>query len=116
PDKALDPAELRFVEALRAEVRSGAFSLADDIDNPFHVGVRFADGQQRPLVRVSRADGRVEFRVARGHTLVERCVEAADDDPSWIYPALILLADGRDGYRGNRREAQAAILSRHRVP
>jgi hypothetical protein len=116
PDQALDPAELGFVEALRAEVRSGAFSLADDIDNPFHVGVRFADGQRRPLVRVARADERVEFRVARGHPLVEHCVEAVDDDPSWIYPALILLADGRDGYRGNRKEAQAAILARHGVP
>jgi hypothetical protein len=113
PDKALDPAELRFIEVLRAEVRSGAFSLADDLDDPFHIGVRFADGQRRPWVRVARADGRIEFRVARGHPLVERCVAAAADDPSWIYPALVLLAEGRDGYRDNRKEAQAAILARH---
>ncbi len=116
PDGALDPAESRFVEALRDEIRSGAFSLSDDVGNPFHVGVRFADGQKRPLVRVARADGRVEFRVAHGHPLVERCVEAADDDPSWVYAALVLLADGRDGYRDNRKEAQEAILARHHVP
>jgi hypothetical protein len=115
PDRELSPPELAFLEALRAEVRSGAFSLGEDLGSPFHIGVRFARDQRRPLVRVERDDGRTEFRVARGHPLVERCVEAVDDDPSWVYPVLLLLAEGRDGYGDGRKEAQAAILARHRA-
>jgi len=114
-DDDLSAEELGFIELLRAEVRSGAFSLAADIGNPFHVGLRFAANQRRPLIRVERKDGRVEFRVARSHPLVERCVEAAAVDPSWIYPVLLLLAEGRDGWADTRVEAQRAILSRHQA-
>lgn len=107
----LDPAELGFLEAVRAEVRSGSFTLAGE-GRPFAIGIRMAQGQRRPFVKVPRKDGRSEYRISRDHPLVEMMVEAVDNEPAFIYPALALLTDGHDGYVETREGAQKAILDR----
>jgi hypothetical protein len=107
----LDPAETGFLEAVRAEVRSGSFALTGE-DRPFMIGIRMAEGQRRPFVKVPRKDGRSEYRIARDHPLVEMMVEAVDNDPAFIYPALALLTEGHDGYAESRDGAQQAILGR----
>jgi hypothetical protein len=110
-EEELDPAEMGFLESVRAEVRSGSFALAGE-DRPFMIGIRMAEGQRRPFVRVPREDGRSEYRIARSHPLVEMMVEAVDNDPAFIYPALALLTEGQDGYAETRSGAQKAILDR----
>jgi len=110
-DDELDPAETGFLDAVRAEVRSGSFALRDG-GRPFEIGIRMAEGQRRPFVKVPRRDGRSEYRIARSHPLVEMMVEAVDNDPAFVYPALALLTDGHDGYFDTRGGAQQAILSR----
>lgn len=112
-DEDLDPAEAGFLDAVRAEVRSGSFTLVGE-DRPFGIGIRMAEGQRRPLVEVPRRDGRSEYRISRSHPLVEMMVEAVDNDSSFVYPALALLTEGQDGYADNRLEAQKVILDRYR--
>ena len=107
----LDPAETGFLEAVRAEVRSGTFTLPGE-DQPFAIGIRMAEGQRRPFVKVPRQDGRSEYRISRSHPLVEMMVEAVDNDPAFVYPALALLTEGHDGYVEAREGAQKAILGR----
>jgi hypothetical protein len=113
-DQDLDPAEAGFLDAVRAEVRSGGFALAGEY-RPFGIGIRMAEGQRRPWVQVPRRDGKTEYRISRSHPDVEMMVEAVDNDPSFIYPALILLTRGHDGYLETRAEAQQAILDRYRI-
>jgi hypothetical protein len=114
PDAELDSAEAGLLDAVRAEVRSGGFYLAGE-DRPFGIGIRMAEGQRRPFVKVPRRDGKSEYRISRTHPLVEMAVEAVDNDPSFIYPALVLLVDGHDGHVDSRDEAQRAILRRYRL-
>lgn len=111
PDDELDPAELRFLEAVRGEIRSGAFSLPDG-GKPFEAIVRMAEGQRRPWTRRERFDGRTQYLVARGHPLVEQMVDSCDDEPSYIYPAMYALTDGHDGYGDDRSLVQRVILDR----
>ncbi|MBW2277128.1 MAG: hypothetical protein JRF63_06525, partial [Deltaproteobacteria bacterium] len=111
-DDELDPAETGFLEAVRAEVRSGTFALSGE-ERPFAIGIRVAEGQRRPFVKVQRKDDRSEYRISRNHPLVEMMVEAVDNDPAFVYPALAMLTEGRDGYADAREGAQKAILGRH---
>jgi hypothetical protein len=111
-DDDLDPAETMFLEAVRAEVRSGTFALTGE-DRPFRIGIRMAEGQRRPFVKVARRDDRSEYRISRSHPLVEMAVEAVDNDPAFVYPALALLTEGHDGYAEVREGAQRAIIDRH---
>jgi hypothetical protein len=113
-DRTLDPSERNLLELVRAEVRSGAFALLGET-RPFGIRVRFAERQRRPWVKVPRKDGRSEYRLAREHPVIEQMIEAVEDDPSYIYPALIQLTDGHDGYADAREPAQAAILDRHKA-
>jgi hypothetical protein len=113
-DVDLDPAEAGLLDAVRAEVRSGGFYLAGE-DRPFGIGIRMAEGQRRPFVKVPRREGKSEYRISRNHPLVEMVVEAVDNDPSFIYPALVLLTDGHDGHVDTREEAQQAILGRYQL-
>jgi len=111
-DDELDSAETGFLEAVRAEVRSGTFGLPGE-DRPFGIGIRMAEGQRRPFLKVVRGDERSEYRISRNHPLVEMMVEAVDNDPAFVYPALALLTEGHDGYADSREGAQRAILARH---
>jgi hypothetical protein len=113
-DRELDPSERNLLELVRAEVRSGAFALPGET-RPFGIRVRYAERQRRPWVKVRRKDGRSEYRLARAHPVIEQMIEAVEDDPSYIYPALIQLTDGHDGYVDSREPAQQAILDRHKV-
>jgi len=110
-DDDLMPEELAFLEAVRAEIRSGAFSLPGEA-RPFGLRFRMADGQRRPLVRISEEEGASEYRLSRGHRLVQRMIEAYSDSPAFLNPALAALAEGRDGYADNRAEAVQSALSR----
>ena len=110
----LEPSEGRFLEAVSAEVRSGGFSLAGEA-RPFEIKVRMADAQRRPWVEVKRGDGRSEYRISRDHPLVQDMIEAVERNPSYIYPALVLLTEGHDGYVDTREVHQRVILSRHGI-
>ncbi len=110
----LEPPEGRFLEAVSAEVRSGGFSLAGEA-RPFEIKVRMADAQRRPWAEVKRGDSRSEYRISRNHPLVMDMIEAVERNPSYIYPALVLLTEGRDGYVDTREVHQHVILSRHGI-
>jgi hypothetical protein len=112
-DEELDPDEIAFLEAVRAEIRSGAFSLPDE-PRPFGLRFRMAARQGRPLVKVAGPDGSNEYRVARDHRLVRRMIERCAASPAYLFPALALLAEGHDGYADNRAEAGLGALSRLR--
>jgi len=108
-DAALAGDELAFLEAVRAEIRSGAFALPQE-PRPFGLRFRMAERQRRPLVRVAR-EGGSEYRVAREHPLVRAMVAAFAAEPAALYPALVALADGHDGYAENRDEARRGALA-----
>ena len=109
-DDDLFPEERAFLDAIRAEIRSGAFSLPGE-GRPFGLCFRMAEGQRRrPLVRTSGREGANEYRVSRDHPLVRRMIDAFQASPAFLYPALAALAEGHDGYADNRTEAvQSAI-------
>jgi hypothetical protein len=111
PDGDLVPDELAFLDAVRAEIRSGAFSLPGEA-RPFGLRFKMAEGQRRPLVRVERADGANEYRVSRDHALVKRMIDAFARSPAFLYPALAALCEGHDGYADNRAEAGLGALAR----
>ena len=104
--------KMDYYGSMRAEVRSGTFALSGE-ERPFGVGIRMAEGQRRPFVKVPRKDDRSEYRISRNHPLVEMMVEAVDNDPAFVYPALALLTEGHDGYADGREGAQKAIVGRH---
>jgi hypothetical protein len=110
-DEDLFPEEREFLDAVRAEIRSGAFALPGE-GRPFGLRFRMAEGQRRPLVRVVRADGASEYRVSRDNPLVRRMVDAFRASPAFLYPALAALAEGHDGYADNRVEAGLGALAR----
>jgi hypothetical protein len=110
-DAELEPAERAFLDAARAEIRAGAFALPGE-DRPFGLRLRMADRQRRPLVRIARADGANEYRIARDHPIVRSMIDAYARSPAYLYPALVALAAGRDGYADNRAEAAQGALAR----
>ncbi|MDD5309396.1 MAG: hypothetical protein PHU25_18930 [Deltaproteobacteria bacterium] len=107
-DDELTPPERRFLDALRGEVRSGGFALPGE-DHPPSIRVVMAVGQKRPWVRMER-DGESEYRLARAHPRVDAMVSAFARDAGLLYPALVELADGHDGWANGRAAAQARIL------
>lgn len=104
-DAGLMPEEKAFIEAVRAEVRSGAFSLPGEA-RPFGLRFRMADGQGRPLVRIDGAGRPNAYSVSRDHPLVRSMVAAFAADRGYLYPALAALAHGHDGYAENREQAR----------
>jgi hypothetical protein len=114
PDEALSEAQRRFLEALSAEIRSGGFSLPGEA-RPFGIRIRMASGQRRPWLKVARRDGRSEYRVSMTHPLVGAMIDAVEGDPAMMYPALVALAGGHDGYAESRAVHQLAILKRYGV-
>ena len=111
PDDDLEREELAFLEAVRAEIRSGAFSLPGEV-RPFGLRFKMASRQRRPFVRIERGDGGNEYRVSRDHSLVRRMIDAYARSPAYLYPALSALAEGHDGYADNRAEAGLSALAR----
>ena len=109
---SLDSGEKAFLDIVSAEIRSGAFSLPGEA-RPFGIGVRMAQDQRRPWAKVERRDGRSEYRISRHHPLVEAMVAAVATDPSMVYPALVALTEGHDGWVDTRSVHQQAILARH---
>jgi len=114
PDEDLSAAQRRFLEELSAEIRSGGFSLAGEA-RPFGLKIRMASGQRRPWLKVDRRDGRSEYRVSVDHPLVRAMIDAVEADPSLLYPALVALTNGHDGYADSRSVHQRAILTRYGV-
>ena len=104
-DAELMPEERAFLEAVRAEIRSGAFALPDEA-RPFGLRFRMADGQRRTLVRAAAPGRPNEYRVGRDHPLVRAMIAAFAADRGFLYPALSALARGHDGYAENRAEAR----------
>jgi hypothetical protein len=110
-DEELDPEERAFLDAVRDEIRSGAFALPGEA-RPFGLRFRMADGQRKPLVRVAGEEGGGEYRVSRKNPLVRRMVDAYAGSKAFLYPALAALAEGHDGYADNRAEAGMGALAR----
>jgi hypothetical protein len=104
-DAELMPEERAFLDAVRAEIRSGAFALPNEA-RPFGLRFRMADGQRRPFVRVAVRGGPSEYDVARDHPLVRSMIAAFTADRGFLYAALSALARGHDGYAENRTEAR----------
>jgi len=104
-DAELEPDERAFLEALRAEIRSGAFSLPTET-RPFGLRFQMADGQRRPFVRTTVHGAGNLYSVSRGHPLVRQMVAAFAVDKGFLYPALSALTSGHDGYAENRAEAR----------
>lgn len=110
-DSHLEPQERAFLEVASAEVRSGAFVLPGEA-RPFGIKLRMAHGQKTPWASVERRDGRSEYRISRDHPLVLDIVSAVSRDPAMIYPALVALTDGHDGWIDTRAVHQQQILER----
>jgi hypothetical protein len=108
-DDELTPPERRFLDAVRGEVRSGGFALPGEARPP-SIRVVMAKGQKRPWAHVAW-DGESEYRVARSHPRVDAMVAAYARDPGFLYPALVELTRGHDGWAEGRAAAQARILA-----
>jgi hypothetical protein len=113
-DSELDQQELAFLEAVRAEVRSGAFALEGEV-RPFAIRVRMAEDQRVPWIKVRRAGKPSEFRIARCHPLVESMIARFAHDTSYVYPALTALTRGEDGYFDTREDVHKMVLDRHKI-
>jgi hypothetical protein len=110
-DALLEPAEARFLKAVRAEILSGGFILPNE-GLPFGISICMAERRYRPWVCQGSPDGPSEYSLARRHPIVKSIIRAFELDPDYLYVALFLLTNGHDGYSENRGVAQRGIIAR----
>jgi hypothetical protein len=108
-EEDLDPDELRLVEAVRDELRSGGFRMPEDA-RPFTTSVVVSDRQRAAWVRIEHIDGAVEYRIGRRHPTVRAAVVALDRSRAYLVPAMIAITGGVDGYSADRESVARNAL------
>ncbi len=111
PETRLNPRERAFLDAVRGEIRSGAFALPDE-PKPFKLKINPAVQQKLPWVRVDGSSNLRHYQLGIDHPLVARMIRAFSLNSAYLYPALFALTAGHDGYANARDKALRVMFDR----
>jgi hypothetical protein len=101
-DDRLSKDERVFLDAVRAELKAGAFALLRE-EGPTRARVVMAEGQRRLCVRTGKGRADQSCLISRSHPHTRSMVAAFARGGSYLYPALLLLTDGKGGYTESRQ-------------
>ncbi len=94
PDSELSPDERRFLDALREAIHTRFVTLPGGADGA--VTLSMSEKGTLPWTRLNGRQNGVEYRIPRHHKRVHAMVRAYAVSPAYLYPALVLLSEGRE--------------------
>ena len=111
PPSALTPTESLFVTAILNEIAAGRFTLPEIAPRlSQRAVVHLSERGSLPLV-VRRIGAELCVLVPRSHPRVQRMMTALARDPSLLYPTMLALFGGHDGYGPRKGEMRSLLVA-----